>query len=396
MCDSIVSKITVIAPEFPPAIGGIENYAFNLVKAYLDRGWALRVLTRTGQESIELPDNTKSIPILRGNRRDDELTIRSCLGTDDLCHVMTAPYAWVATFHPKTFVSIHGKDFLSPAPCGGWRLKDRLGLPRGDQWSHRLDLFLTRRAMHRGLRRSALLLPNSNYTAAVVSRVLRGKIPRMQVLHPGIDEALLQSASESCAHRRKSPVPHLLTVARLNEPRKAVDAVLHALALLPKELDYTYSIVGDGALRPALENLTQELGLKSKVTFHGRCSDEDLHKEYAFADLFILTSRTDNANFEGFGIVYLEANAFGVPVLACRQSGVVDAVAEGKSGWFVEEPSPPQIAEKIGRLLTGALSASTTACREHAHAFSWSKTTDALMAHADSLLPAGSSRKPVL
>jgi len=79
---------------------------------------------------------------------------------------------------------------------------------------------------------------------------------------------------------------------------------------------------------------------------------------------------------EGFGIVSLEANACGVPVLACRSGGAVEAVEEGVSGLFVERPAPAAIGTAVEQFLTGAVRFAPAACQAFARRFGWGRVVD--------------------
>ena len=107
-------------------------------------------------------------------------------------------------------------------------------------------------------------------------------------------------------------------------------------------------------MRQSLENLVAELALQKHVRFLGFVPDATLIDWYNAADIFIMPSRlgtgTDRG-VEGFGIVYLEANACNTPVIGGRSGGVPDAVEDGLSGLLVDPQSPQDIADAIAKLL---------------------------------------------
>ena len=148
------------------------------------------------------------------------------------------------------------------------------------------------------------------------------------------------------AERTRAPVPGLLTVCRLSEPRKNVDLVLRALARLKSDFGFRYTVVGEGDQEWALTQLAAELGLADRVRFTGRVADAELRSHYQQADLFVLPSGVSSTSFEGFGIVYLEANAMGVPTMALRAAGAAEAVDEGRSGFFVEKEDVASIESR--------------------------------------------------
>jgi phosphatidylinositol alpha-1,6-mannosyltransferase len=113
------------------------------------------------------------------------------------------------------------------------------------------------------------------------------------------------------------------------------------------------SIVGDGPLRPSLEQLARELGIEARVTFHGRLRASDLEALYDSCDIFVMPSRLSRSGGgEGFGIVYLEASAHGLPVIAANEGGAIDAVVDGKTGLLVDPRSAEAVAAAIAAILT--------------------------------------------
>jgi len=107
-------------------------------------------------------------------------------------------------------------------------------------------------------------------------------------------------------------------------------------------------------MRERLENMVVELKLENHVRFLGFVADEDLIEWYNAADIFIMPSRLGTGSqrgVEGFGIVYLEANACKTPVIGGRSGGVPDAVEHGSSGLLVDPEDPGDIAAAIAKLL---------------------------------------------
>lgn len=109
------------------------------------------------------------------------------------------------------------------------------------------------------------------------------------------------------------------------------------------------TVVGDGDDLPRLQRLSAELGLTDKVRFAGRTGKDELLKCYADADLFVLASRATSRDVEGFGIVYIEASASGVPVICSAEGGATDAVEEGWNGIIIPSSSALDIAKGMER-----------------------------------------------
>lgn len=151
----------------------------------------------------------------------------------------------------------------------------------------------------------------------------------------------------------------LLTVGRLIE-RKGHDQALKALpAILKQHPDVCYAVVGAGPEEERLKHLSRELGVEASVRFLGRIPDEELVQLYNACYLFVMPSReiTDGGHIEGFGIVYLEANACAKPVIGGRSGGVGEAIRDGVTGFLVDPESSEDIAQKILLLLSDSLKA---------------------------------------
>jgi phosphatidyl-myo-inositol dimannoside synthase len=134
-----------------------------------------------------------------------------------------------------------------------------------------------------------------------------------------------------------SPV-RLLTVTRLVEGYKNVDTVIAALREPSLSLAQL-TIVGDGPTRPALQKLASKLSVADRVSFTGAVDDSTLEKIYRGSDLFVLPSTQ-----EGFGLVYAEAMAYGLPCIGARGCGSEDAIIDGTTGRLVDEPGPETVA----------------------------------------------------
>ena len=143
----------------------------------------------------------------------------------------------------------------------------------------------------------------------------------------------------------------MLTVARLSSSnrRKNVDSLIEAVHLLGNELAVSLTIVGTGDDRLRLATMVETLGLESTVSFLGEVSSDELRRLYRESDLFALVVRPDPADVEGYGMVYVEAAASGLPVIAANTGGVAEAVRDGVTGMFADDPSPSGIAAAIRR-----------------------------------------------
>lgn len=144
----------------------------------------------------------------------------------------------------------------------------------------------------------------------------------------------------------------VVTVGRL-VARKGIDKAVLAFKHVLRDCPAThYLIIGDGPLRPELEQIIASEGLSQNITLIGQASDTDLVAYLRLCDVFLMPNRTlENGDTEGFGLVFREANACGKPVIGGRAGGVVEAVIHNESGLLVDGNNIDDIAAAIWRIL---------------------------------------------
>ena len=142
-----------------------------------------------------------------------------------------------------------------------------------------------------------------------------------------------------------------ITVCRLLE-KKGVDQTLRAFAgVIARHPKCRLLIVGTGPYESALRALSIELGMTESVVFTGAVADDELVHHYRLANVFVMPNRAlDNGDTEGFGVVFLEANACGLPVIGGLDGGTGDAVKDGWNGLLVDGRSVAAIEDAMMRL----------------------------------------------
>ncbi|MFF0966696.1 glycosyltransferase family 4 protein [Streptomyces sp. NPDC003703] len=179
---------------------------------------------------------------------------------------------------------------------------------------------------------------------------------RMAHLPPGVDEKLFHPASggpEVRARLGLTDRPVVVCVSRLVK-RKGQDTLIRAMpAILAAEPDTVLLIVGGGPYERDLRRLAAETGVAASVRFTGAVPWSELPAHYGAGDVFAMPCRTRRGGLdvEGLGIVYLEASATGLPVVAGDSGGAPDAVLDGETGWVVPGGSPHHTADRITTLL---------------------------------------------
>ena len=165
-------------------------------------------------------------------------------------------------------------------------------------------------------------------------------------------------------------------------PRKGQDTLIRAWPAVKRAVPDAMLLIGSGGpYRKDLERIVRETGVERDVVFTGSVPWEDLPLYYAVGDVFAMPCRTRRAGLdvEGLGIVYLEASATGLPVVAGNSGGAPDAVVEGETGYVVPGDSVDQTARRVADLLADPqLSAKLgTAGREWVEArWQWSTIRD--------------------
>lgn len=347
----------VVTREFPPQDGGIANVAFEMAKHLSRRGTPVHVLTWNYRRD-EWPENFRDedqpfriTRIPKPSRRLLQVLILfwAALGIARKRGVKrmiatTWNFSGVAAALLSLCLGIpfiiltYGYD-VSPA-----------ALTAGDK-----------ALMRFAFSRAGKVFASSRHTVKLILR--SGADPeKVQFLPLGVDLKRFDSPDSGAAVRKKFGLEGkkvLLTVARLF-PRKGHRQVLLAMPeILAKVPDLFYLIAGLGPEKEALEKKIAELGLEDRVAFAGYVPNDALPAYYAACDAFILPNKeiTDPrdpwvGNFEGFGIVFIEAAAAGKPVIAGRSGGAPDAVLENVTGLLVNPDDVREIAETAALLLT--------------------------------------------
>ncbi len=199
----------------------------------------------------------------------------------------------------------------------------------------------------RAVRRAALVTAVSRYTRARFLSWADLPPERVRVLPCTVDDRFTPGPKpqELAVRLGVQGRRVLLTVSRIDrgDRYKGHDRVLGALrALAARRADIDYVIVGDGDDRGRLEQRVRDLGLDGRVHFAGAVRDSELPDYYRLADAFVMPSTK-----EGFGIVFLEALASGIPAIGGAADGARDALADGQLGALVDPGSERQLCDAI-------------------------------------------------
>jgi phosphatidylinositol alpha-1,6-mannosyltransferase len=195
------------------------------------------------------------------------------------------------------------------------------------------------------LGRASGVIANSENTRSMLLNDWNVPAERIHLLHPGVDTRRFVPAARDESIREElgwHGRTVLLTVGRLQK-RKGHDMLIRALpAIRGRHPNVHYAILGDGDERANLQSLAESLGVADRVQFLGQATDDQLLRCYQQCDLFVLPNRAVGRDVEGFGMVLLEAQACGKPVIAGASGGTAETMKIPETGRVVlcEEPEP--------------------------------------------------------
>ena len=224
------------------------------------------------------------------------------------------------------------------------------------------------------------LIVNTEEEARQLVSLHQANRNRIDVVHPGVDLRMFTPGDRATA-RAKLGLPtgeRIVAFIGRIQPLKAPDVLLRAAALLPADVRVLIAGGASGAGLAAPDSLVRlagELGISERVTFLPPQPREALVNVYRAADLVAVPSYS-----ESFGLVAVEAQACGTPVVAAAVGGLPVAVADGHSGTLVNGHDPQVWAQSIAALLAGDAPALSRAAVAHAAQFSWDHTVDGLLA----------------
>jgi len=344
-------KILIITNDFYPSRGGIQETVFGLARQFGDR--CVILAPYYSGYNIKM-DERFNFSIVRTNGLRQDRFVDNLL-----FFALRRPFMFLIRTVFLINRTIRGRDY-SFVICGhitniliGIMAKRILNVPLGTIIHGKELLFV---GVLRQLRKNFVryLLGSCDYLFMsnhfVKKTLLEMNIPEEKILLIpfGVNFSKRQKKVEKRLGDNKKTI---LTVGRLVE-RKGHEVVLRALPMVLKRFpNVIYQIVGKGPMEKKLQELAKEMKLSKYVEFYGEV--ENTESFYQNCDIFVMPSRfiEEKGDVEGFGLVFLEANFFGKPVIAGRSGGVSDAVVGGVTGTLVDPENPEEIANAIIKLL---------------------------------------------
>lgn len=191
------------------------------------------------------------------------------------------------------------------------------------------------------------VLAVSRFTGDCVHEKLGIEKNKIHVINNGVN----LKAFSPPLKKQTSNIFRLLTVTRLH-PYKGVDTVLKSLSEVKKvNPNFMYTVIGSGPDKARLQEMTSRLGLESQVRFVGSCTQQEIVENYQTNDLFIMMSRYEHPDVEGFGLVFLEAAACKLASIGGNSGGIPDAIANNKTGWLLDPTDDKGLSHKLLELM---------------------------------------------
>ena len=344
-------SLIILANDFPPSTGGIQRYLYELAGALHRRGAELLVIApdQPGAEAFDAASSLPTVRVASGSRRQTAQVLAE------------AAIKRIRAAEPAAPVSAIIAGNWWPDGYAAWLVRRRVGVPYvvmgyGREMVQTGVNLGNWRMQNLIIRGAAGGLGISDYAANQLSR--RGlPLSRVEVIYGGVDPGLFPADDNEVAQLQAQLNPKgepvLLTVSRLVQ-RKGHSQVIAALPQVIEQVGpVRYLIVGTGPEEQGLRARAEGCGVAELVEFLGQVDDQYLAALYRVGDLFIMPSRDLYGQpIEGLGLVYLEANLCGLPIIASNTGGIPDAVLHGETGLLVNPEDPSEIAAAIVHLIT--------------------------------------------
>jgi phosphatidylinositol alpha-1,6-mannosyltransferase len=342
-----VKRHLLVTNDFPPKVGGIQSYLWELWQRLDPASYVvLTASSADGAAAFDAEQARRGIhiervpePILFFPTPGARCAVDRCVRDNGIDMVLLDPALPLGLLGPHLGVPygvvLHGAEVTVPGRLPG-----------------------SRAALARVLRGARLVVSAGSYPAAEARRAAPGLAATVVEIPPGVDTGAIapMKAAERRAARARLGLPAggplVVSVSRL-VPRKGMDVLIGAATrLAPSFPDLVLAIGGEGREQSHLQRLAADSPVDVRVL--GRVSDEDRAALLGAADVFVMACRSRwlGLEQEGFGIVFLEAAAAGVPQVAGASGGASEAVLDGVTGLVVDAPGDPgAVAEALRSLL---------------------------------------------
>lgn len=362
-------RVLLLTEEYPPALGGIQNYLSELIGQLSP---AQTIVITQKRDDSDVWDKVQKYKIIRVNMHGFSIPRWRA--------AMNVLEKTVKEFKPEIIVC--GKAlFEGRAALKIWKKYQIpfVVMTYGMEINSWLKTEKTKKDLLSVCEQAASVFVINEEIKNELDSRLRGNGVAPEVvaskfvkMYPGVDEFYSQGTEVRVQGTGRT----IVSLCRLVH-RKGIDVVINAINEIKKTIpNIKYIIIGDGPEKTALEQQVKKLDLQNNVEFLGKVSREKIREVFRLADLFVLTPRNEEGNMEGFGIVYLEAALAGLCAVGSISGGVPEAVLDEKTGFLARENDTNDTAAKIIKVLQDDRLRKELASQAQHRAreeFSWSK-----------------------
>lgn len=360
-------NIILVTNNFPPVLGGSASVYANLARCAKGRIIVLAPHTdyRDGLPIIGWREHDRHagypivrLPLLRTEMRDH---IRS--GVDKVGAMMldaAIRLRVVGALLKSVLLNNTRTVCVGELLTGGWIVSLIRFVPgvmvvtyvHGEEITTRDSYDVGHRRARRALRHSDRIVTVSNFTYQAVKSLIGGvSESRLCLIHNGVDTDEFRPQGKSADLLQLYGLENcfvFVSISRLVE-KKGTDNTIRAFKnVVAKHGDCRLLIVGAGPYRERLAEIVAELGLGGFVVFTGAVAQAELVEHYQLGDVFVMPNRRlPDGDTEGFGVVFLEANACGLPAIAGCDGGSIEAVQDGVNGLVVDGNDVDQITSAM-------------------------------------------------
>jgi phosphatidylinositol alpha-1,6-mannosyltransferase len=332
--------VVIFSFDYPPHDGGISRLCAAIAHQFASDSHHLVTLT----EDAKISDGPQS-PTPNVIRVTSSRPLRELAALWKLIRLPRNALIVCGIWYPEGLLALLARRRRTVILAHGLELRGSAGDFYG---------WLRARLLTAVCRSARVVVTNSEYTARLVAAAVPGA--RVVAIPLGVDHLRFTPGSDLTDRGAYAPAECFLigTVARL-QSYKGHDVILNAIAALPGCLraQVRYLIAGVGPHRAAIERRIADLGLVQQARFLGYVKEEELTRLYRAMDLFVMCTRqhADTPEVEGFGLVFLEAQACGTPVVGTRTGGIPDAIRHGEGGWLIEQDDVTALTSILSGLI---------------------------------------------
>lgn len=343
-------RLLIPTYDYKPMLGGIAAYIFELATEFARQGSDVLLLTRKMPNSEQWDQN---VPFETRRFYSPQLALGSVPFMVNALKENIDSFKPDAIFCPLWFpdavsvdiaLSLLNKKIPNYFAAHGTEVFKSSSNLKQKVRHHLLD-----RMRNRVFNNAKKIFPVSHFTRDGILENYSLAKEKVVVVNNGVNTAVFKKTASSI---NTNDYPRLLTVSRLF-PYKGLDMAIRAVSKLVQTFPrLSYTIVGSGPDLARLQEIVKELKLGNHVKFVGRKSQEEIISYYNSSDLFLLLSRNEPPDVEGFGLVFLEAAACGLSSLGGNSGGIPDAIVNSETGWLVDPTNLAVITNKLHEILS--------------------------------------------